>query len=109
MPKKKTKVEKSFEKYLKFRKKFGKIDDEGRLQYLFCLLEETKEQARIKPWVKGSIPIIKRYIEEVRLKSIAPRSNSPSASANAEDLICVKLNLNGGLPAGCNSTEARIN
>jgi hypothetical protein len=35
----------------------------------------------------GILGIIIKYANR---KSIAPRSNSPSASANAEDLICVK-------------------
>ena len=79
-------LRKQFEKYKKWRSGFVFSGNENLLMYLFCARELERVRAFNMPCYKGNVEIIEQKIRE----TIAPRSNSPTASAEAEDLICVK-------------------
>ena len=79
-------LRKQFEKYKKWRSGFVFSGNENLLMYLFCAREMERVRAFKMPCYKDNFKIIEQKIRE----TIAPRSNSPTASAEAEDLICVK-------------------
>jgi len=79
-------LRKQFEKYKKWRSGFVFSGNENLLMYLFCARELERVRAFNMPCYKGNVEIIEQKIRE----TIAPRSNSPTASAEAEDLISVK-------------------